>query len=371
MINRRYIFLIIAGMILPACTPTAVDPSSIGSIERVSDTVQHNENQVTEVDNLFQNDSLRMFGGGEGLLDFGSDMRLRMFNDTELGGVRTTGDPETPMIVQLTLFSGGFSGQLFREGGKFEFDTPNGAKIHVFATTFVVAYDRTTQQTLVANFEGDVRVEAAGSQLIQIRPGEIYQVQAGKEPVFWGQVPWTPGEYEEQARSSQSALIPFGLPITGKTPTEPSISTPSPTTLVIDSPTPEPTSTSTLIPPTATKTQVPPTSTETQVPCPPLITVNQKAWCREGPSQGYIETDSFVAGEILQVEGRNNNESWWWVRRHTRGSCWISEVAVDIVGESSCLPIITPPPTYTPTPTKPPSSTPTLCPGLNLGTPCP
>jgi hypothetical protein len=188
---------------------TPIGPDSIGTIERVSDTVNRNQGQVTELEDLFQNDSLHMFGGGEGLLDFGSGMRLRMFNDTELGGVRTASDPETPLVVQLTLFSGGFSGQLFREGSKFEFDTPNGGRIHVFGTTFVVVYDPDQQITLGANFEGDMRVESAGSQLISIPEGNIYAVLPDEEPFLWGEIPWTPAQYDAQARANLSPLIPF------------------------------------------------------------------------------------------------------------------------------------------------------------------
>ena len=351
-------------------TPSIVD-NSIGTIKLVSDTVHQNQNRVIETHDLIRNDSLRLFNGGEGLLDFGSDLRLRLFNDTEVGGIRTANDPGSPLDVKMTLFAGGFSGKLFREGSKAVFETPNDARIHIFATTFIIAYDRNTRETLIVNFEGDVWVESAGSQLISIRSGEIYQVQAGEEPVLWGEVPWTPGEYEEQARDYQSALIPFGsvIPITGQTATEPSTDLPTathtPTTLLIETPIREPSDTITP-PPSRT-----PTPTKTQVLCPPVITVVKNAFCREGPSQVYREIDSFVVGEILQVEGRNSNDTWWWVKKHTRGNCWISDVTVALAGDSSCLPNIKPPPTYTPTPTKPPTKTPTLCPGIQLGTPCP
>jgi hypothetical protein len=364
-------------IITSACTPGATVPASdgdnsIGTIKLVSNAVLHNQNTVIEMDDLFQNDSLRLFDGGEGLLDFGSDLSLRLFNDTEVGGVRTANDPGSPPNVKMILFAGGFIGKMFREGSKAVFETPNDAQIHIFATTFIVAYDQTTQETLIVNFEGDARVESAGSQLIPVRPGEIYIVRAGEQPVFLDTVPWTPGQYEEQARGFQSPLTPFDSIIveTGGEATEPPVDPPTATnTSTIEftgTPIPEPSDTDTPPPPSRT-----PTPTKTQVLCPPMITVVKNAFCREGPSQVYREIDSFVVGEILQVEGRNSDETWWWVKKHTRGNCWISDVTVALRGDSSCLPNIKPPPTYTPTPTKPPTSTPTLCPGIHLGTPCP
>jgi hypothetical protein len=376
--KRLVVQLTLFTILISACaaqTPAPENPGGpsapelIGKISRVSDTVQHNQTEVSGTNDLFQNDSLRMFNGGEGLLDFGSDLRLRMFNDTELGGVRTSNDPDAPLIGKLTLFAGGFSGQLFRDGGRFEFDTPNGAQIHVYGTTFIIVYDHVQQETIVVNFDGDVRVEAAGSGAVAIRPGDIYSVQVDQEPVLIGQVPWTPGEYEQLARSYQSALTPFDeiLPITGETTPEqvvqppPSKTAPLQVTQLVEAATPEPSKTFTPIPPSRT-----PTPTKTQVRCPPAMTVIKNAWCREGPSQVYKEIDSFVVGEFLEVQGRNNDESWWWVRKHSRGNCWISSVAVDKEGDSSCLDYIKPPPTYTPTPTITVTPSATSCPMMAM-----
>ena len=376
--TRFFVPLILITFFISACVPQTplteqpsgpLSPELIGKISRVSDTVQQNRNEISGTNDLFQNDSLRMFNGGEGLLDFGSDLRLRMFNDTELGGIRTSNAPDNPLVGKLTLYAGGFSGQLFREGSNFEFATPNGAKIYVYGTTFIVAYDPVERETKVVNFEGDVRVEAAGSDPIAVSPGDIYSVQFDREPVHIGQVPWTPGRYEDLARNSQSALIPFEgiLPITGEDEDEPVTQLPPSETATIeitqmvDTPTPVPTKTSTPIPPTFT-----PTPTKTEVLCPPTMTVIKNAWCREGPSQAYREIDSFVVGEWLDVQGRNNDESWWWVRKHTRGNCWISNLAVDKVGDSSCLEYVKPPPTYTPTPTITVTPSPTMCPMMAM-----
>lgn len=268
---RRYLlpigmlFLAACASATPASEVPAAPADSIGTINRVSDMVQHNQSPVSTPENLLQNDSLRMLNGGEGLLDFGSDMRLRMFNDTEIGGVRTANEPGSPLIVKMTLFSGGFTGQMFREGGEAEFDTPNGAQIRVFGTTFVLVYDRDSRVTLCGNFEGDMQVEAAGSELISIPSGIIYAVRPGEEPEMWGEIPWTPVEYEVQARSGQSPLAPFGsVPRTGDESTVTPTETYTPVSPTIEPTTPAPSITFT---PTPTNT---PTPADSQ---PPVIEV--------------------------------------------------------------------------------------------------
>lgn len=364
MIFRFYMSLLFVPLILAACaTATPINdvpanqssPSSIGTVNRVTDTIQHNENQLIDPKELLQNDSLRLFDGGEGLLDFGSDLRMRLFNDTELGGVRTANDPGTPLVVKMTLFSGGFTGQMFSEGGEAEFTTPNGALIRVFGTTFVVVYDRETQETFCANFEGDMRVEAAGSELIPIPAGTIYVVRPGEEPELWGEIPWTPAEFEDQARADQSPLAPFvDVPVTGDeptvTPTDTFTPTLEPTTATpTDTYTPTPSNTPT---PTDTPT---PTPTKTPIPCPPKLNVIKNAFCREGPSQVYEVITGFEIGEVLQVEGRIKNETWWWVLiPNSSGHCWISDVTVEVIGEASCVAIKTPPPTPLPPDSEPP-----------------
>jgi len=184
-------------------------PDSIGTLTRVRDLIFQNESQVSGTNDVFQNDYLHVFEGGEGLLDFGSDMRLRMFNDTELGGVLTYNDPSTPLIVKMTLFCGGFTGQLFCEGGNAEFDTPNGARIHVSGTQFLLTYDPNSEVAFCANFEGDMSVQSEGSELIAIPAGEIFKVFPGEEPVFWAEIPWSLEEFEELARINQSPYDPI------------------------------------------------------------------------------------------------------------------------------------------------------------------
>lgn len=107
-----------------------------------------------------------------------------------------------------------------------------------------------------------------------------------------------------------------------------------------------------------------PTPTPTEIPevCPPTFTVNQNAIYREGPSTSYKHAADVIPGDepLLTLIGRNNNEPRWWyletLKYGYKISCWVSDVSIALEGEdTSCLPIITPPPTYTPTNTPIPS----------------
>lgn len=99
-----------------------------------------------------------------------------------------------------------------------------------------------------------------------------------------------------------------------------------------------------------------PSLTETPKVCPPPITVNQNSICREGPSTSYKHAADVVLGDepFLTLIGRNENEPRWWyletLKYGYKIECWISFVSINLEGENtSCLPIISPPPTYTPT----------------------
>ncbi len=186
-------------------TPRPTD-SSIGTIERVTDTVHQNQNQVTGTKNLVQNDSLRLFNGGESLLNFGSDMVLRLFNDTQLGTVRTSNAAGTPLVVKMTLFAGGFTGQTFKPGASPTFNTPNNAQINVFGTSFFIVYDPDQGLTTAGNFDGGMEIQAGGSGPVPIPPGFLRQAQGNNQPSPEVPIPFSMTEFEDMARQFQSPV---------------------------------------------------------------------------------------------------------------------------------------------------------------------
>ncbi len=99
-----------------------------------------------------------------------------------------------------------------------------------------------------------------------------------------------------------------------------------------------------------------PTLTSTPEVCPPKFTVNQNSICREGPSTSYKHAADVIPGDepFLTLIGSNDSDPLWWyletMKYGYKIECWISHVSIDLQGEdTSCLPVISPPPTYTPT----------------------
>jgi hypothetical protein len=144
------------------------DANQLGRASRETDVVEHGTvidalSQVLDTAVPFiQGDLLRVRDGGEGFLDFGDGMRLRLFNDTQVEGVRVEATADAPLDVRLFLEEGGFTGTLTQEGGQAVFETPNGAEITVLGTEFFVVFDGEHGEAFVGNFGGGVEVTSAG-----------------------------------------------------------------------------------------------------------------------------------------------------------------------------------------------------------------
>jgi hypothetical protein len=182
----------------------------------VTNTIHQNQKQLTGTKNLAQNDSIRLFNGGEGLLNFGSDMILRLFNDTQLGGVRTSNAPGTPLVVKMTLLAGGFVGRTYKPGARPTFNTPNNAQINVYGTSFFVVYDPEQDLMTAGNFEGSMEIQAAGSGPTPIQSGFMRQAQGGDPPSPEVEIPFSLTEFEDMARQLKSPVavvneVPFDL----------------------------------------------------------------------------------------------------------------------------------------------------------------
>ena len=188
----------------PADTPA---DTSIGTIERVTDVVEQNEDIVRQTNSLFQDDEIHITDGGEGELDFGGELILRMFNDTQTGGVRTDNAPGTPLDIQLVLEGGGFTGQLIEPGSRAEFQTPNGATIIVFGTKFCIVYDEENDITSVGNWEGEIEIELDGVVIAEVLPNTLIEIYHGGE--YSDPIPFdfSMREFEQRARDEESPVL--------------------------------------------------------------------------------------------------------------------------------------------------------------------
>jgi hypothetical protein len=153
-----------------APTPTEVPPDPLGSLSPARNIVEHGADEdaltrILETAPFFEQDLIRVTEGGEALLDFGDQMLMRLFNDTELQVVSAEIVEDVPLGVQIFLFLGGFTGQLTEEGGRAVYETPGGVEITVLGTDYFVVYDPETELTTAGNFDGTVEVTSAGSSL--------------------------------------------------------------------------------------------------------------------------------------------------------------------------------------------------------------
>ncbi|MBN2118744.1 MAG: right-handed parallel beta-helix repeat-containing protein [Anaerolineales bacterium] len=88
---------------------------------------------------------------------------------------------------------------------------------------------------------------------------------------------------------------------------------------------------------------------------PFILVVQVPANCRQGPGTVYPIVNSALAGENVQVVGRNAESNWWYSELKT-SKCWISNVAGTPSGDPNLLPVVQAPPTPVPTATeKPPA----------------
>ncbi len=118
---------------------------------------------------------------------------------------------------------------------------------------------------------------------------------------------------------------------------------------------PSPIPTLTFTPEFPTHTPAPsltPTPEFTPTPLVPQISVSVNTNCRVGPGRVYDRMGFLLAGEAAEVLGRDPTGNYWYVRITNRGQqfCWLWGEYATLSGNTSVLPVFTPPPTPTPTP---------------------
>ena len=100
--------------------------------------------------------------------------------------------------------------------------------------------------------------------------------------------------------------------------------------------------------PTATLTPEP---SETPTQSIPIISVSVDTNCRIGPGNIYSYAGGLVVGEEAEVIARDPSGNYWYIENpDSPGSyCWVWGEYATIEGDTSGLPVFTPPPTPTPT----------------------
>jgi hypothetical protein len=115
--------------------------------------------------------------------------------------------------------------------------------------------------------------------------------------------------------------------------------------------------------PTSTSTPSPtltPTLAFTPTPLVPLIGVTVPTNCRVGPGRIYRRVGALLIGETAQVYGRDPTGRYWYIQNpdSAGGYCWLWGEYATVVGNTTFLPVFTPPPTPTATFTPRPTFTP-------------
>jgi len=101
--------------------------------------------------------------------------------------------------------------------------------------------------------------------------------------------------------------------------------------------------------PTQTETVSEAQSEKTEPPPPPTgptISASVSTNCREGPSPDYKVLGYLLSNQTSEVHGRDSSQNWWYIINPEKPNnfCWVWKETTTVTGDTSSLPIITPPP---------------------------
>jgi uncharacterized protein YgiM (DUF1202 family) len=101
--------------------------------------------------------------------------------------------------------------------------------------------------------------------------------------------------------------------------------------------------------PTVTQT---PTDTLTPTPAVPMVSVTLNTNCRFGPGLVYEYLGALLEGETAEIHGVNPGGNFWYIENPDNPGeyCWITAAYALVTGDTSQVPVLTPPPTPTHTP---------------------
>ncbi len=73
----------------------------------------------------------------------------------------------------------------------------------------------------------------------------------------------------------------------------------------------------------------------------PTAKLLHNAYCRSGPSIEYRSLTTLFQGLEVPIDGRNADNSWWWVRiPNSLNHCWLAKENVETSGDTSKVPIV-------------------------------
>jgi hypothetical protein len=279
------------------------------TITRLIAEVYQNEVEVHGQSSVHQDDILSIQNGGEGLLDFGDHMILRLYNETiagEIIGTAADTSEDLPFDLRVRLLGGGITGTLYRKGTTATIMTPTGVRIFIAGTEFLVVYNPLTGVTTIGKFNGFLAVIVDNEEEI-INDGYYVEVPPNSPPGEQIVMPFTLEQFEDRARLMNSPIAALENLLT---PTETPKFTPTATITPTPTLTPTematPTSTGTPLPtqtytPTVTHT---PTITNTSairtVMVPNLLGLSLEAGI------GVISGVGLQVGEVKEILNSNN-----------------------------------------------------------------
>ncbi len=163
------------------------------------------EQPVNDEEDLFDGDSVSVTNGGKARLTFGG-ITLFATNDTDLEKIFIEGDPQAPAIVNILLRLGGVIGEVAQPGQDLSLTTPvDGKIINIISTKFFMAYDPSSELTIVGNFEGKVTVDAGGERT-EIDSGYYVVVPPNQAAGIQRPIPLSYDEFLSHVDDGNSAL---------------------------------------------------------------------------------------------------------------------------------------------------------------------
>ena len=95
-----------------------------------------------------------------------------------------------------------------------------------------------------------------------------------------------------------------------------------------------------------------PTLVRTSTSSVPLITVSVDTNCRVGPGIAYDRVGGLLVGETAEVIAKDPTSEYWYIRdsESPTGFCWVWGKYATVIGNTSIIPVFTPPPSPTSAP---------------------
>ncbi len=106
-----------------------------------------------------------------------------------------------------------------------------------------------------------------------------------------------------------------------------------------------------------------PTASATPTLGAPMVSVGMDTNCRFGPGEVYEYQGALLIGEQAGIAGKLADESFWYIENPDAPPpyCWIWAAYAQVQGDTSGVPILTPPPTPTEIPTPTATQEPLSC----------